>query len=321
VSPTRIALVALLCGIALVPFSYALEAIRRPPRRPKRLAWAPDAVIEYATVGDLQMRFIRMGSGPNLLLLHTLRTHLDLFQTIIPELAERFTVYAVDYPGHGWSDIPPADYAPEDFYRWVTGFLDTLRLERVTLAGISIGATIALVLAARGDPRVTGVVAINPYDYPPVGSVRQSSLMARLILGPSAVPILGPTLMRLRNRFVVNRIMLGGVAEPAALFPAFRRELYDVGLRRGHYQGFLSLLAHEHLWSEARTEYSRIRVPTLLVYSDQDWAPMAMRERTRSLLPPAVKQADIAGGGHFLCLDRPQEVAALIRSFAEHASP
>ena len=54
----------------------------------------------------------------------TLRTQLDIFQKMIPELAGHFTVYACDYPGHGWSDIPRADYAPEDFYRWTSAFLD-----------------------------------------------------------------------------------------------------------------------------------------------------------------------------------------------------
>jgi pimeloyl-ACP methyl ester carboxylesterase len=314
-----IVLVALLCGIALVALSYALEALRRAPEPPERLAWAPDIRIEYVTAGDVRMRYIRAGSGPNLLLLHTLRTQLDLFQTVIPELAERFTVYALDYPGHGWSDIPKADYKPEDFYRWVTAFLDTLALERVTLVGISIGGPIALVLAARQHPAVARVIAINPYDYPPIGGIRRSSLTARLILGPADVPILGATLMRLRNRFVFDRIMRGGVVNPAALPSDFTRELYDAGLRKGQHEGFLSLLAHEHLWAQATAEYPRNRVPTLLVYSEQDWAPEAMRERTRALLPGA-KWMNLREGGHFVCLDRSREVAALIRSFASGPS-
>ncbi len=64
------------------------------------------------------MRYLKAGRGPNLVLLHTLRTQFDIFQKIIPELAEQFTVYAFDYPGHGWPDIPQAEYAPKDFYRW-----------------------------------------------------------------------------------------------------------------------------------------------------------------------------------------------------------
>ena len=137
-----------------------------------------------------------------------------------------------------------------------------------------------------------------------------SSFMARLILGPSGVPILGATLMRLRNRFVSDRIMEGGVAEAGSLPGDLKEKLYRVGARAGHYQGFLSLLAHERLWSLAKAEYPRIRVPAVLVYGTRDWAPERMREENRQLIPNAVAMS--LNGGHFLSLDAAKELADLI---------
>jgi len=310
-----IAVIALACLVALVLLSYAVEALRPRPKRPERLPWNPGIAIQYADLGAIQVRYIKTGSGPNLVLLHTLRTQLDIFQKVIPELAEHFTVYAWDYPGHGWSDIPPADYAPQDFYQWTAAFLDRLGIEQACLAGISIGGTIALVLAARQNARISRVISINPYDYWPAGGIRKSSLLASLILGPSGVPILGATLMRLRNRFVSDRIMEGGVASADALSPEVRKELYEVGARAGHYQGFLRLLSHERRWPDARDEYPGIRIPTLLVYGEQDWAPNAMRERDRASIP-GVSMTLVARGGHFLSLDRPRELTGLILQFA-----
>jgi pimeloyl-ACP methyl ester carboxylesterase len=75
-------------------------------------------------------------------------TQLDIFGELIPRLAERFTVYACDYPGHGRSDIPHANYAPEDFYQWTEAFLETVDIDEARVVGLSIGGTIALVLAA-----------------------------------------------------------------------------------------------------------------------------------------------------------------------------
>jgi pimeloyl-ACP methyl ester carboxylesterase len=300
--------------LALVGLSYVVEAARRRPRAPQTLSWAPDIAIRYINIGDSRVRYIKVGSGPNLVLLHTLRTQLDIFQKTIPLLAERFTVYAWDFPGHGWSDIPHSDFAPEDFYRWTADILDALEIEQACLAGVSIGGTSSLVLAARGNPRITRVVAINPYDYWPAGGIRKSSLMARLILGPAGVPILGATLMRLRNVFVSDLIMEGGVATPESLPVNLRRELYVVGNRPGQYQGFLSLLAHEREWPRARSEYSGIAVPTLLIYGEQDWAPHSAREIERTLLPNAVKVM-VSGGGHFLPLDRPADLTHLISDF------
>jgi pimeloyl-ACP methyl ester carboxylesterase len=301
----------------VVGLSYAAEALRRRPQPPERLTWAPGVSIEHVAVDGLRLRYIKVGVGPPIVLLHTLRTQLDIFQKLIAPLATHFTVYALDYPGHGWSEVPPVAYAPEEFYGWTASFLEALGIEDATLAGISIGGTIALVLAARRHRRVARVVAINPYDYPPHGGIRHSSLMARVILGPAGIPILGATVMRLRTQFVSDRIMEGGVASANSISAELKRELHQVGIRAGHYRGFLSLLAHEHLWSEAKTEYSSIRMPVLLVYGSRDWAPERMREEDRRLIPNVV--ARTLNGGHFLALDRPGELAEAILEFASTA--
>ena len=81
-----------------------------------------------------------------------------------------------DLPGHGYSDIPETDLEPELFVRTVGGFLDELDLEDVVVVGESIGATIGLLLAARGHPRVKRVVAINPYDYDRGRGTRRASV-------------------------------------------------------------------------------------------------------------------------------------------------
>jgi pimeloyl-ACP methyl ester carboxylesterase len=300
--------------VGMVVVSYAIETLRPQSISPVGLAWAPGVPVEYANLEGIRVRYIKVGSGPALVLLHTLRTQLDLFQRIVPELSRHFTVYAYDYPGHGWSDIARANYEPEDFYRWTAAYLNVIDVQHATLVGISIGGTIALVLAARQNPRVARVVSINAYDDLPDGSIRRSSVMARLILGPSDIPILGPTLMRLRNRYVTDQIMDGGVVSTDALPPDLKKEFYEVGSRRGHYQGFLSLLAHERQWSEACAEYARIRIPTLLIYGDRDWAPPATRERDLALIPGA-SIAILDRGGHFLSLDQPRALSDLIIRF------
>lgn len=310
-----VSVLVLLCVAALVPISYLVERLRRAPKAPPSLEWAPDIAIAYLDLGGTTVRHIRTGAGPNLVLLHTLRTQLDIFQRLIPLLARSFTVHAFDYPGHGWSDIPAADYAPDDFYGWTAAFLERLDITRAILAGVSIGGTIALVLAARENPRVASVIAINPYDYWPDGGIRQSSLAAWLILRGANIPILGATLMRLRNRFVSDRIMAGGVASPAALPSTLAAELYEVGNRAGHYQGFLHLLAHEHQWPEALRDYARIKVPVLLIYGEKDWAPPASRKKDSALMAGATTET-VANAGHFLPLDQPDALSKLIMRFA-----
>src|SRR5207244_11945794 len=113
-------------------------------------------------------------------LLHTLRTQLDMFQRVVPPLACRFRVYALDYPGHGYSAIPGAEYTPDFFVASVAGFLEALQIRGAVVVGASMSGTIALLRATRHHPSVRRVVAVNPYDYDGGRGVRRSSAIANL---------------------------------------------------------------------------------------------------------------------------------------------
>jgi pimeloyl-ACP methyl ester carboxylesterase len=129
--------------------------------------WSPSGEIEYATLADgTRLRYLRAGSGPALILLHTVRTQLDHFQLVIPKLVHAFTVFAIDMPGMGWSDITPgASYAEPALRRATVEFVKTLDLDDVTLAGESMGATVSLTASTELEDRVRGIVAFTTYDY------------------------------------------------------------------------------------------------------------------------------------------------------------
>src|SRR3990170_2243350 len=184
-------------GVAVWLTSFVMEALRQKPKAPAKLRWAPQIPIETVEVGGNKLRYIKSGKGPALVLLHTLRTQLDLFEKVVPELSKRFTVYALDYPGHGYSDIPTARYDADFFTDAVEGFLDKLDLRDVTLAGVSIGGSISLIIAARRNPRVARVIAINPYDYAKGRGMARSSLFGRIVTYASLIPFIGETVMRL----------------------------------------------------------------------------------------------------------------------------
>jgi pimeloyl-ACP methyl ester carboxylesterase len=302
---------------ALVLVSFAVEAMRSPPPRPEYLAWAPDIPIRYVTIDGLRIRYIVAGEGPPLVLLHTLRTQLDIFQKVLPELTREFTVYAVDYPGHGWSDIPQADYTPEFFTRFTTGFLESLGIQGALVAGVSIGASIPLLMAAERNPRVRAIVSINPYDYGKRGIARANAV-AKIIFTLAPIPVVGDTVMRLRNPLVEGKILEGGVASPSALPQAFRDEVFAVGQRPAHYRAFLNLIRHMPLWRRTHEAYGRIQVPVLLVYGDRDWSREAERQQTLREIPGA-RLVMVENGGHFLPLDRPDAVVHHIKAFARES--
>lgn len=91
--------------------------------------------------------------------------------------------------------------------------------------------------------------------------------------------------------------------------------MYEVGNPRGHYRAFISLLRDAASWEAATEVYGNINVPVRLIWGDKDWSRSSEREHDRSLIPGAEMQT-IENGGHFLPLDRPQELNELIIRFA-----
>ena len=307
-------------GVALWLVSFAIEGLRTKPSEPEKLAWAPDLSIQHTDLDGVKVRYIKAGAGPDLVLFHTLRTQLDIYENMIPELQKHFTVYAVDYPGHGWSDIPNIDYDPDQFYDWAEKFLDKIDVQDATIVGTSIGGTIVLELASRQNPRVAKVISINPYDYPPslTAGLKGSSVFAQVLFTATDFPFIGETFMRLRNPFVERSLFEGGVADPSSLSDELFTEFSSVGNRPGHYQAFISLLRERDQFQDARKNYSKIRVPVLLVFGDQDWSTQDERIRTRDLIP-GVRMVVVKDGGHFLSLDQPETLQDLIIKFASEA--
>lgn len=302
-------------AVALWLISLLVEAFRRVPKTPETLRWAPEIPVNYIKLDDYRLRYVKAGQGPNLVLLHTLRTQLDLFEKVIPELAKHFTVYALDYPGHGYSDIPKAKYDADFFVASVEKFLNAIDLRSVALAGVSIGASISFIVAARHNPRVIRAIAINLYDYDKGRGLGRSSPGGRLTVALSDVPIVGETFTRLRNFIVFKPVLEGGVANPANFPPELEKEIYEVGNRPGHYRGFISLLRNAESFERAAKEYKNIAIPALIIWGDKDWSKPHEREHDNRLVPK-VRVVNVQNGGHFLPLDQPERVVKEIVDFA-----
>ncbi len=125
----------------------------------------PDA-MHRMQVNGVDIRYLRAGSGTPVLLMHTLRTQLDMFGPLLEQLdTGRVEVIAADLPGHGESGAPPVRYTAGYFTDMAEALLEVCQLAGTVVVGESIGGAIALGLAARRSPRVARVIAINPYDY------------------------------------------------------------------------------------------------------------------------------------------------------------
>ena len=108
--------------------------------------------------------------------------------------------------------------------------------------------------------------------------------------------------------------MQGGVANKDALPKEFLKQIWDAGIRKGYYRGFINLIRNAHKWEESRREYGQIKVPILLIYGEKDWSHEDERKRNIDDIPGATFEI-VKKGGHFLILDQPDEVMRLIKQY------
>ena len=265
---------------------------------------------QYAEVDGVNLRYVKVGEGEPLVLIHTLRTQLDYFQRIVPTLAEHFEVYVLDLPGHGHSDIPSGEYTSDFLTGFVEGFLLKLDLHDVTLAGESIGGVIALSLASRGVASIERVIALNPYDYGSGGGIRRSSLLASIVFAAIQWPVIGWVVSNSEGP-VLRTIMEGGFCNKKALPDDLVREFKSVGSRKGYRHAERSIFGNWKSWIEARGGYENIRVPVTLVYGDSDWShPQERQENHRKI--PGSQLITLKDTGHFSSLENPEEVINII---------
>jgi pimeloyl-ACP methyl ester carboxylesterase len=247
-------------------------------------------------------------------MLHTVRTQAEHFRHLIPLVQERYTVYALDLPGMGYSQIVSgASYQEPAMRAAVKKLIAQLDLRDVTLLGESMGAVLAITTAADLAERVQRVVAINPYDY--AGGIARSSLLARLIVTGVLAPGVGPMLARLEPKPIMRAVLSGGVVDKTALRADYLDELLKVGRRpgyptvaRGVYANLPSLVA-------ARSRYAEVSAPVHLIYGEKDWSRPSDRQANRQLLPTA-EFIQVPNAGHFIALERPDVPANLLNSAA-----
>jgi pimeloyl-ACP methyl ester carboxylesterase len=274
--------------------------------------WSPLGEVVYLPLSDgSRLRYLRTGSGPTpLILLHTVRTQLDHFQLVIPNLLGDFTVYAIDFPGMGWSDIiPGASYAEPALRRAVVEFVRTLDLMDLTVVGESMGATVSLTSSIELGGRVRRVLAFNPYDYP--RGVARANRVAWIYVGGARLPAIGSIVTRMENEPVLGIVVRGGLADGSKFPDHYLAELRRVGRRRGYPRVAREVFRNVGSMVAARALYAHVGSRVTVIYGDQDWSRPADRERSLALLP-GVRSITLADMGHFAAIEQPARVAEII---------
>lgn len=244
------------------------------------------------------------GEGLPVVLLHAnLHDHRDFDQVATP-LSRRYRTIALDWPGHGRSELAPG--------RHLDAFLLAEVLEEVTQAldlppavyiGNSVGGFAAARLAINAPGRVAGLVLVNTGGFTSQNVVTRGfcRMMGTPAVTRRLLPLTVPSYMKARtdsDRAIAERVRTQaktreGAAIAAGLWKSFAADEYDL-----------------------RDSADRIKAPTLLVWGAKDTIlPLKAGRQTAQAIPGA--RLESLETGHVVFSSDPDGFLELVEPFIE----
>ncbi len=312
--PRRLLLAIVLAVVGL----GGLAAFARFPERPAPATTGP--VGTFVEVEGLRLHAVCAGAGKGILLIHGNPGNFLTWQdTLLPRLAARHRVCAVDRPGHGFSErrSGPADTV-EGQARMLHRAGRGLGLRRPLLVGHSWGGAAALAFALEFPKDVAGLVLLGAVAYPDDSGFAEGAEKVALhpVVGPVVIRALAPLLAEP----LLDRSLKLSFA-PDAVPAAYRARALPLWVRPQTLRAISADEAALDVSLEAMyPRYGEIRIPTAILVGDADRLvdPARHSFRLREALPRATLTV-LPGAGHELQHTRTEAVADAIHSLRARA--
>jgi 2-hydroxy-6-oxonona-2,4-dienedioate hydrolase len=237
----------------------------------------------FVRAGNVRTRYLQAGSPekPALLFLHGTGGHAEAYVRNLAAHGEHFNTIAVDMLGHGLTDKPDYDYAIPRYLEHLAGFLDAMKVRRVSLSGESLGGWVAAHFAVafpdRVDRLVLNTAGGDKIDPEALAKIRTSTLAA----------VEDPSWDRVRSRLEWLMFDKSDVHDDLV---ACRQRIYarpemQKGMRR-----ILAMHTPEARQKYALTQeqWASIKAPTLVLWTSHDpTAKVEVGQYLASLVPGA----------------------------------
>lgn len=254
----------------------------------------------------------RPGTGPlpALVLLHGIGSDAATWEPMLAALDPRIEAIAWDAPGYGASTpLVEAEPTPADYAARLDAVLDALALQRVVLAGHSLGALFAAAFAAARPGRVAALALLSPAlgYHVPRGEPLPPAVQARI----DDLGRLGPAeFAAQRSARLVHR----PEAKPEA-FAGVRRAMAAV--HPAGYAQAVRALAAGNLLADA----AHIAAPALVAVGAEDVVtPPANARAAFAALRQGRRLAEVPEVGHALPQEAPATAAALLTDLVATAA-
>jgi pimeloyl-ACP methyl ester carboxylesterase len=246
------------------------------------------------------------GEGPPIVLIHGFAASLGWWDEIAPDLAKDHTVVRLDLIGHGGTAAPATGYTIADQAQLVAAVLDSLKFDRVTVIGHSMGGEVATALAEANPARIARLILI---DSPPEADT-DFTVLTELYLTRGIGELL--------SHFQSDAAIRSGLAQGFAPgFPVPQRFVDD--LRQLTYTAFRAAHDASVAYRREKATYARLAalgpVPPLLAIAGAADAIVPVTTAKLYEKVPGAKVEILDGVGHTPMVEAPGRTLALIRAF------
>ena len=252
--------------------------------------------VRYVALDDgLSVRVLESGpaKGDAVLLVHGWGGCVYSFVETIPALAAAgLRVIAFDLPGHGLSDKPAneAKYTTRALADVILAVATTMGASRFGLVGHSMGGSLGLHLATRGESRLAKLVLINS-----VGLGSAPILGPMKLLSPPVVNRIVPMLLTRRTVALILRFAFGTRERPT------ERDIdeYWAPTQFDELVWACRACIHRVTWSRTpATKLRSLRLPVLVITGGRDLLVRGVASRAK--LIPTARVVAIPEGGHLV---------------------
>lgn len=250
---------------------------------------------------DATLSVLVGGAGPPVLLLHGLAGSANELMATASGLLDEYTVIVPDQRGHGHSTRHPADVSRRAYVDDAVAVLDAFADGPALVAGQSMGAHTAMLVAAWHPARVSGLVMLeggvggDDGDYP-------SRLEAWFASWPVPFPSQAAAVEFLGGHALAKAWAADLEPRPDGLWPRFDGAVMTAAIR-----GVADLAR----WDD----WSAVQAPTLLIRGSDGTGPAGEVERMLALRP-GTRHVIVPAAGHDVHLDQPAAWLTLLRDFA-----
>jgi pimeloyl-ACP methyl ester carboxylesterase len=253
-----------------------------------------------ASVDGLNIYSVSSGNGKTaVVLVHGWTCDSSSWDAQVPVLASRYRVITLDLPGHGRSGSPKdGKFSMDLFARAVEAVRVEAGADKIVLVGHSMGAPVIRQYARLFPEHVAGLVAVDgPLDMRGFGD------------GFKPPALTGPEGLKAREGMIrgmftpetpaslQEKILAMMLKAPEATATGAMGSILDPELRKADVTPMPAL----SIWAGTNQQ-----IPNL--------------EETRKVLPH-YSQTQVAGTGHFVMMEKPDEFNRLVTSFVDGLSP